>query len=182
MGSDFSFIVITKKENKSKIESFINLYSDNVVSFSNFSDNCLGINFPVDSHILKYLEGGYGGYNDQLSFDTTKQFMRDNNNKVCIGCIYLTESKYDDSNELYKYEFTAATSDMSFLFQESISIRKWFIKLSKTVAAIISYMDLEYNGNRIIFFKNDFIYFSYRKLLFFCVKCFFCFSLSPLIF
>ena len=154
MGSDFSFVVVAKKENKSRMEAFINLYSDDIITFGNLSDNCLGINFPIDSYILKYLEESYGSHNNHIFSNTVKQFMRDNNSKAHIGCIYLTEDMYDDSNEICKYEFTAATSDMSFLFQDSISIKKWFIELSKAVDSVISYIDLEYNGNRIIFFNG----------------------------
>lgn len=152
MGSDFSFIIIVKKESKNAIESFLNLHSDDKISLNKSADDCLCINFPIDSFVLKYLEGGYD-YNVHNSPDEIRQFIRDNT-KARIGCIYFTEMSFDDSEELCKYKFTAATSDMSFLFEESLSIRAWFVELSKTVDAIISYMDLEYNGNRIIYFNG----------------------------
>jgi len=147
MGSDFSFVIVAKNECKSKIEAFINLHSDDRNSLFESADNCLCINFPLDSSILKYLESlcQYGA-----SYPAD-YYIREHNAKARIGCIYFYHSTFDGLEGVCKYVFTAATSNMSFLFEESVSIRAWFVELSKQVGAMITYMDLEYNGNRIIF-------------------------------
>ena len=151
MGSDFDFIVVTKIESKKAIDDYINLYSDEKNELDGKYVN-LCINFPIDSFILKYLEGGYE-YNVHNTFNEIKPYLRDEN-KARIGGIDFKKEAFNDSNDIYKYKFTAVTSGMSFLFEESVSIRKWFIELGKVSNALIVYMDLEYNGNRIIYFNG----------------------------
>ena len=153
MGSNFSFIIVAKNENRITIENFINHYTDEWIYLDSAKNLGISINFPLDSFVLKYLEGGYE-YNVYNPSDKVQYFLRDDN-RAHIGNIDYSEYVFDNSYEgLIKYRFTAVVSSMSFMFEESISVRKWFIELSKAVNAIISFIDLEYNGNRIIFFNN----------------------------
>ena len=151
MGSDFGFIVVAKRESKKAIEDYINLHSD---KGNNLDEKyiSLSINFPMDSFILKWLEGGYQ-YNTHNTFDEIKHYLRDGY-KASVGGIDFKNESFNNSNDICKYIFTAVTSDMSFLFEESSTIRKWFIELGKVSNALIVYMNLEYNGNRIIFFND----------------------------
>jgi len=151
MGSNFGFIVVTKMENKKAIENYINSYSDEKNELDGKYIN-LCINFPIDSFILKYLEGGYE-YNIHNTFNEIKPYLRDEY-KARIGNIDFTKEIFNNSNDIHKYKFTAVTSDMSFLFEKSVSIRNWFIELGRVSNALIVYMDLEYNGNRIIYFNG----------------------------
>ncbi|WHX49589.1 hypothetical protein QNH46_02560 [Paenibacillus woosongensis] len=51
--------------------------------------------------------------------------------------------------------FTAATSDMGLLFRDSVSITRWFVELSKKINSIITYIDLEDEGVRIVYFNGS---------------------------
>jgi len=182
----YSFVIVAGKDNRDKMESFINDYTDSQVcldsriveakveaqkkymekndgSINDYSDSQyysgagrsgLSINLPIDSFVVDYIRV----HADRLAKEGFKKSIYEGllkeNNRATIGCIYYEEEPFDDSTEFVKYQFSAATNDMSRLFEKSSSIREWFVKLSKASHAKISYMNLESEGNRIIYYNN----------------------------
>lgn len=48
----------------------------------------------------------------------------------------------------------AATDDMSLLFKESVSIEKWFLKFSEALESCLTYLDLESDGCKLIYWAG----------------------------
>ncbi len=146
MGLDYTYILVIKKSKREKLINFIKASEEVCESES------ICINFEVDSFILKYLEGGYDWKPHYDKKEMNQYLTLDN--KARIGGIDYLEREVNIHGEELVVSFTAVTSDMSHLFQESISIRNWFIMLSKKVDAIITYLDMEGEGHRIIYFNG----------------------------
>lgn len=145
MGLDYSFTTVIQENQKSKLYDYIKQHG------RLDRKDCSCLFFEMDSFILKYLEGGYDWRPHYDKTEIEKHIEPDG--KASIGSIYLKERKL--SSDEIEVSFTAATSDMSLLFKDSISISRWFIGLSKEVNSIITYIDLEDEGVRIMFYKGS---------------------------
>ncbi|WP_240420532.1 hypothetical protein [Paenibacillus periandrae] len=145
MGLDYSYIIIIKEENRGKLFQYIN-------KRGSLDGNCACINFEVDSFILKYLEGGYDWSPHYDRQEIAKWLNSDGS--ANIGCINVRERKLPNLKGELSISFTAVTSSMSHLFRDSVNIHKWFLDLSKEVDSIITYIDLESEGDRIIYFRG----------------------------
>jgi len=161
MGLDYSYVLVINKYKKDELINFVKKNGE-----VNGSD-CFCMNFEVDSFILKYLEGGYD-WKPHYDKEEIHQHLT-SDNKAKIGCIYYTEVKATNPEELI-VSFTAATSDMSRLFQDSIAVKNWFIALSKKVNSIITYVDLEAEGHRIIYLNGNETFLEFKGEGFFSVK------------
>jgi len=116
------------------------------------SGNCVCIHFEMDSFIMKYLEGGYdwSPHYDQSQV----QFFIEPDGKARIGCIYIFVKELENHPDEIEVTLTAATSDMSLLFRDSVSISRWFVEFSKELNAIMTYIDLEDEGAKIIYYNG----------------------------
>ncbi|NQX64643.1 hypothetical protein HQN90_00750 [Paenibacillus alba] len=146
MGLDYQFILIMQESNRDKLFEYVR--KNGPLDYS----GCASLHFEMDSFIFKYLEGGYD-WKPHYDKSEIERFIKPNG-KASIVCIYISIKKLDGLNDEIEVSFTAATSDMSRLFEDSISISKWFTDLSMEVNSIITYLDLEDDGARIIYFKG----------------------------
>lgn len=149
MGLDYSYVLLIDKEEKAKLWEHIqnNGEQEDIV----YGNTCLSINFELDDSIFDYLK--YTIRTDEnLSVKNTFLFKKDHypdffpdENLGRIGCIFLHfyDSKIKDKVFV---SFSAATSRMSILFQDSDSIKSWFLNLSKTLQSIVMFIDLEDQG------------------------------------
>lgn len=154
MGLDYSYITIFKKANKAKLAA--KLINDATIDDIEFG-KCVTIKFKTDKPILDYLKGlirRTEGINlrTTLLFKTSKfpDYFEGDFGK--IGCIYIDEKSFSD-DEYVMVSFSAATTAMSVLFQNSLSIKHWFISLSAELNALTTFLDLEDNGVKFIY-KN----------------------------
>ncbi|MHA7967766.1 hypothetical protein ACX93W_26995 [Paenibacillus sp. CAU 1782] len=143
MGLDYTFVTIIPKHQLEHVYAYVRNHG--VIH----SGNSASIHFPLDSFILKYLEGGYSWrpHYDQEEIE----LHMEPGGKASIGGIDLSTRELEDYPDEIEVSFTAVTSDMSRLFQDSVSISQWFVGLSKSCDAVLTYIDLEDEGARIIF-------------------------------
>lgn len=158
MGLDYSYVTIFKKVNKLKLTE--KLLSEAVITDFN-SGKCATINFRTDKEILQYTKRMIRqteGINlsSTLLFKTSKFPSYYSGNLSKIGCIYINEESFDET-DLLMVSFTAATSAMSILFQNSLSIKQWFIGLSIEIDAITTFIDLENDGLKFIYNKSEIV-------------------------
>ncbi|KZE73421.1 hypothetical protein AV654_32615 [Paenibacillus elgii] len=146
MGLDYRFILITQESYRDKLFEYVS--KNGSLDYG----GCASLHFEMDSFIFKYLEGGYD-WRPHYDKAEIERFIEPNG-KASIGCIYISIKKLDGPNDEIEVSFTAATSDMSRLFEDSISISKWFTDLSMEINSTITYLDLEDDGARIIYFKG----------------------------
>ena len=156
MGLDYSYMMVIEDNDKERALSYVDQL--NVIK-RNF-DNCISIDFKLDKTISAFLKQSIKQTNkfrliDVFLFKKTR--FRDHfpgNNIGRIGCIYLGVTESQVSRLTY-LRFTAATTSMSMLFQESKSIKGWFVDFSKEVNSIVTFIDLEEQGYRFIYHESS---------------------------
>lgn len=156
MGLDYSYITIFKRVNKAKLAA--RLFTDATIDDIEFG-KCATIRFKTDKPILEYIKGlirQTEGINlrTTLLFKTSKfpDYFSGDFGKV--GCIYIDEKPFGNDDYLM-VSFSAATTAMSILFQNSLSIKQWFISLSVELNAITTFIDLEDNWLKFIYNKGE---------------------------
>jgi hypothetical protein len=152
MGLDYSYIIIFKKSSKSKLST--RLSTDAIIDNLQYG-KCATLKFKIDKPILKYLKDTIR-HTEGMNLRTTFFFKTEKfpdyfeGDFGKIGCIYIDEKSF--SNDKYvMVSFSAATTAMSVLFQNSLSIRHWFINLSAELNALTTFLDLEDNGIKFIY-------------------------------
>lgn len=147
MGLDYSYVLVIKKDKRDELFQFVKEHGEVALSDS------FSAYFEMDSHVLKYLEGGYDWKPHYDKAEIQKYLLPDN--RARIGGIDYDERIPQANDEELVVRFTAVTSDMSQLFGDSVSVRNWFVALSRRVDAKMTYLDLESEGRRIIFLKGS---------------------------
>jgi hypothetical protein len=148
MGLDYSYIIVLKQSNRKKLLD--NLQRKTTLQKTDYGE-CATINFQLDKPISNYLKASIRreeGFNLRTTLLFKKSNFRDyflDNETGIVGCIFYSEKEAEDNEHVFA-TFTAATTSMSILFKESLSIRKWFIELSREVNATGTFMDLEDEG------------------------------------
>ena len=145
MGFDYSFITVIKKIDKPKLTSFIAKH----VTMENTSYGaCATIVFKSDETIREFLKDSFS----ELEINESPyQILNALNNETAeIGYIYFDIKEVKNSEFIYT-RFTAATTNMSLLFCNSISVKDWFINFGKNVNAIAIFLDLEEQDYKFIF-------------------------------
>lgn len=102
--------------------------------------------FEFDKYISEYLHSYHSDEEIQKQIKIHK--------KASIGYIFYNEHVEEDNPDIIGISFMAATRYMSELFKESDSIYKWFIELSNVTSSLLTYIDFEHLGYRIIFHKG----------------------------
>lgn len=122
MGLDYRYVLVIQENQQAELLKYVSEHG-----IINGTD-CFSIYFNVDSSVLKYVEGGFSWKPKDDQDEVKHNFNADH--QAAIGCIYYSTEKLDTNcNELI-VSFTAATSDMSLLFEDSRVVLKWFIALS----------------------------------------------------
>jgi len=146
MGFDYSYITVIKKIDKPKLTSFIAKH----VTMENTSYGACGatIVFKSDETIRQYLRDSLS----ELEKDESpNQLLNALNSETAeIGYIYFDIREAKDSPYIFT-RFTAATTNMSLLFYESVSVKDWFIDFGENVNAIAIFLDLEDQDYKFIF-------------------------------
>jgi hypothetical protein len=122
----------------------------------------ISIYFDEDEALLDYLYNRDGDRYDRSPPD--EQSIQ----QVAIGFIYLTVyadlSKHyafkNKPNDMVLLEFGTTGTKMSMLFEESISIRKTFIKLLERYQGLIGILDIENDYGQLFWFLGEEIEFT----------------------
>lgn len=138
--------------NKTKREKLYQYVFANSTPESDF--DCFSLFFKVDSHVLKYLEDwDYYPEPEWPRKDVWSQLTPDGRAK--IGCIYVVERAVSESE--IEITFLPSCWDISWLFRDSLSVREWFIELSEMISATMTFLKLENEGHRILYYKGELI-------------------------
>ncbi len=146
MGLDYSYNIVIDEKDVGRLRHYLAEHCE-------LSGDCACIRLEIDSFIMKYLEGGYDWTPHHDRAEIEKYIGNDG--KAGIGCIYIKERKLPNASGEISVSFTAATSSMSLLLRDSYSIRQWFIRLSKEFHSILTYLDLEHEGHRLIYYRGQ---------------------------
>jgi hypothetical protein len=150
MGLDYGYITAIPEQNYNKVFDFISSHGELTVGFEN--TKCAILHFDLDSFIFKFLEGGYNFKPHYNKDEIEKQLVA--HNKAGIGCFYIYERDLVKESKYKIIRFVAATDDMSLLLKESVSIEKWFIKFSEVLESSLTYLDMEAEGSKIIYWAG----------------------------
>ncbi|WP_128101555.1 hypothetical protein [Paenibacillus sp. DCT19] len=162
MGLDYRYVLVIQASQQAQLLKYVSEHG--VIN----GTDCFSINFNVDSSVLKYVEGGFSWKPKDDQDEVERYFNADHQAK--IGCIYYSAEKMDmNANELI-VSFTAATSDMSLLFEDSRVVQKWFIALSHHLDARIAYLDMESEGHRILYLNGSETWLEFKGEGFFYMK------------
>jgi len=110
--------------------------------------------FDIDSKIIANIEGWDINIDSHEDFlDAFKQFYL-GNGKMSVGYFdaVIQKSKIDD---IYLLSFTAVTTDMSIMLEKSISVKKWILEFSKNTDALMTWLDQENNGKKIMYYNGE---------------------------
>jgi hypothetical protein len=110
--------------------------------------------FDVDPKIIKAVSDWSLEFNGNMLPDFVEQFktVYMGDGKIRMGGFDVSIVNYK-TDGLFKLIFTAVTSDMSIMLQESFSVRKWIHQFSVACNAELSFIDKEHEGHHILFYK-----------------------------
>ncbi len=111
--------------------------------------------FEIEPKIIASLPGWELEYRMDLLEDFKEHFEQVylGDGKIRIGGFDSTISKLTQQ-DVYEIDLTALTSDMSRLIEDSISVKKWILEFSKASDSLLTYLDLEHNGRRLVFYNG----------------------------
>nr|CAA9262626.1 hypothetical protein AVDCRST_MAG63-3218 [uncultured Armatimonadetes bacterium] len=127
----------------------------------------------ADEAVASYVEGWTRGVRSEWKRDPTNAAFqdwlppRDDRGRAAIGYIYLTvwtdlsydedlEARDDYGPDLVLLQFTAATSDMSRLFEESAAVRRAFVSHAAGCGAVCGLLDRRNSdpGDAVVFWLD----------------------------
>lgn len=82
--------------------------------------------------------------------------------KIGIGFFDSTITKLT-YHDVYEIDLRAVTTDMSQMLERSLSVNNWILEFSKAADSIMTYLDLEHNGRRIVFYNGREIEVTIKK-------------------
>lgn len=153
MGLDYSYVTVIRRTDKPRLMEQL---SRKVITETLDSGNGVIIDFKLDKTIKDYLMRTIREL-EGIRLKTTLLFkkarFRDHfpdDESGRIGFLYMDEKGRDGADYVF-VRFTAATTSMSVLLDESVSIKNWFLELSIAINAITTFLDLEHNGYHFIY-------------------------------
>lgn len=123
------------------------LYLHNKISFT------ASLIFDIDPVIINSLANRCPYSSDIEDFKETFGNYYLGNGKIRIGG-FDAKIRKSGAEDVYHIMFTAVTTAMSRMLVESLSVKKWIEELSEVSDAIVSYIDMESEGHRILFYKG----------------------------
>ncbi|UUC44563.1 hypothetical protein [Flavobacterium cerinum] len=112
------------------------------------------LRFDLEPKLIEYYfdtvyhENGLETFNEQFTS------LYDGNGKIVIGNFMASIHKLPDL-PVIEFDFLAVTSGISRILEESIAARKWIHEFSEASEAIMSYIDMEYRGSKIVYYKGN---------------------------
>ncbi|WP_415328304.1 hypothetical protein [Chryseobacterium sp. MMS23-Vi53] len=109
--------------------------------------------FDIDPEIFLSFYNPYSG----SPIEDFKKHFEDwylGNGKISIGSFDSTINKHKDF-DVYTFSFTAVTTSMSVMLHESLSVKNWIHEFSKVSDSIVTFIDLESSGDKILYYKGE---------------------------
>ncbi|MEO4005496.1 hypothetical protein [Flavobacterium sp. CAU 1735] len=94
-------------------------------------------------------------YNENYLEHFQEQFneLYDGKGKIRVGYFKASILKLSNS-QIFEFNFQGVTSGMSCMLEESMSVRKWIYEFSDASESVLSYIDMESSGIKIIYYKG----------------------------
>ncbi len=149
MGVDHSFKLIISNKNRALVDQYLQENTLDPVDFNHEISGAIALLVEPDRFLRRYFRDAYCcsfGYKDT----SIEAFMI---GKRCYVGMFYYEIKQFNPNE-FSITFTCATSDMSLMCNDSLSIRAWFINLCKAGNASLGVYHCE-NRHYEIFWWNQ---------------------------
>lgn len=122
----------------------------------NFSSSLI---FDIDPVIINSLCNSYpNNFNIEVFKDNFENYYL-GNGKIKIGSFKSEIDRHEKYN-VYQITFTASTTGMNQILIDSISVKNWIEEFSKISDAVVSYIDMENSGHKILFYKGKKIDFT----------------------
>ena len=159
MGLNYSYVLLIKQSDEQRLLKHIS-QNGSIKQLPEPFGTCVTLNFALDEILTHYLKISIRDFNGD---SWTRWWPLDKSKYRCffptdttgrVGCIYL-EIKPSSPGEHAYVSFTAATSGMSRLLQESPSIRSWFVHLSRVINTSATFLDLEEQGYEVIYWQGN---------------------------
>jgi hypothetical protein len=155
MGLNYSYVLVVAPAAEPRLDAYLRQAGSVEQLSKPYTGTCLTLDFPLDEALLAYLREDIQRSPDPArsswarfrKSDYRQHFPTDDTGRV--GCLYLDSALDPVSGQLF-VEFTAATSRMSRMLQDSSSIRRWFLDLSAELGATATFLHLEADGYRFI--------------------------------
>ena len=152
MGLDYCYVLLIDKKEKANLWEHLR---KNGNSESIYGETCLSIDFELDNKIFEYLRNNIAEDKGRISKEKLllnregypSYFPEIHLGRV--GCIFIRFYDSQMDNKLF-VQFSAATTQMSILFQDSESVEEWFLNLGKKFGSIVTFIDLEEQGFKFI--------------------------------
>lgn len=109
--------------------------------------------FDIDPVIINSLATHYPYCFNIKDFENEFENYYLGNGKIRIGG-FDSEIRKSGIDGIYHLMFTAVTTPMSSILVESLSVKKWIEELSEVSEAIVSYIDMESAGHKLLFYKG----------------------------
>jgi hypothetical protein len=150
MGLNYCYALLLEKAKEPLLRTHL-LQAGSLEELAAPFGTCAVLDFPLDEPLEAYLKKTvrerYGlSWQQTRCFrkrDYREHFPTDTTGRV--GCIYVELLALPAAEHMYAC-FTAATSSMSKLFEQSSSIKIWFLGLSQVVGTTAAFLDLEADG------------------------------------
>ena len=139
MGYNFWFNLVISKE---KEDVFMNYLNNN----GSIDDTGYIAKVELDKLSLDYIHCYYDDNEIQIQVEIEK--------KASIGYIFFEKHMNDTHPDKVAFSFMAATQYLSSLFRDSESVYRWFIELSNVSNSLLTFIDFEHFGYRIVFHKG----------------------------
>lgn len=112
--------------------------------------------FDIDPQIITAIPSWELKYRMDLLEDFKEQFEQVylGDGKIRMGGFDTTISRLTHQ-DVYAIVFVAVTSGMSTMIENSVSVKKWILEFSKVSDSLLTYLDLEHNGHRLLFYNRN---------------------------
>jgi hypothetical protein len=113
--------------------------------------------FDIDPETITSLEDWGGRFGDvKYYLEDFRERFEDSylgDGKISIGHFDVSIYRLHEHG-VYDISLTAVTSSMSRMLQESLSVRKWLAEFSEGVRPVMTYLDMESEGNRVHYYRG----------------------------
>jgi hypothetical protein len=110
--------------------------------------------FDIDSVIIDCVQDLSADMEKGKDFKNTFESIYLQNGKVKIGPFKISLIKLRDS-DIYKIVFRPVFGGRSsWLFEKSLSVKKWILEFSLTTDSILCFLDQDFLGHRILYYKG----------------------------
>ncbi len=113
--------------------------------------------FDIDPELITSLATGWMRFNRGFEYleDFKESFENAylGNGKMRYGG-YESKIIWLKDLEVFVFDLSAVTTDMSIAMEKSMAVKKWMMDFSRNADALLTHLDQDYNGRRVLYYKG----------------------------